>query len=243
MDSVEFFLIWLSFVLVDVLLLSLVEVLPFWLSVDVVLAWLLVSFSEVALLLLVELLVIDELEALVSEFDIELSCFSEFDVDLSDVESVLVWLSVVDDEVLFSVESVLVWLSVIDDEALFSVEFVLDVASWEVLVWLEIGSVVEVSEFVTVVEFWFATVSLLDAISEVIGVSEAAKAWWSFNIANVNAPPTSPVVFNACVFKLCWVDFGKSFVFSTSLSKNDKPKLLNNWSSLIPALTQCFPDL
>ena len=243
MDSVEFFLIWLSFVLVDVLLLSLVEVLPFWLSVDVVLAWLLVSFSEVALLLLVELLVIDELEALVSEFDIELSCFSEFDVDLSDVESVLVWLSVVDDEVLFSVESVLVWLSVIDDEALFSVEFVLDVASSEVLVWLEIDSVVEVSEFVTVVEFWFATVSLLDAISEVIGVSEAAKAWWSFNIANVNAPPTSPVVFNACVFKLCWVDFGKSFVFSTSLSKNDKPKLLNNWSSLIPALTQCFPDL
>ena len=207
------------------MLLSLVEVLPFWLSVDVVLAWLLVSFSEVALLLLVELSVVDELEGLVSEFDIELSCFSEFDVDLSDVESVLVWLSVVDDEVLFSVE------------------FVLDVASWEVLVWLEIGSVVEVSEFVTVVEFWFATVSLLDAISEVIGVSEAAKAWWSFNIANVNAPPTSPVVFNACVFKLCWVDFGKSFVFSTSLSKNDKPKLLNNWSSLIPALTQCFPDL
>ena len=135
------------------------------------------------------------------------------------------------------------WLSVVDDEVLFSVEFVLDVASWEVLVWLEIDSVVEVSEFVTVVEFWFATVSLLDAISEVIGVSEAAKAWWSFNIANVNAPPTSPVVFNACVFKLCWVDFGKSFVFSTSLSKNDKPKLLNNWSSLIPALTQCFPDL
>ena len=46
-------------------------------------------FSEV-LLLLVELSVVDELEALVSEFDIELSCFSEFDVDLSDVESVLV---------------------------------------------------------------------------------------------------------------------------------------------------------
>ncbi len=202
-----------------------VEVLPFWLSVDVVLAWLLVSFSEVVLLLLVELSVVDELEALVSEFDIELSCFSEFDVDLSDVESVLVWLSVVDDEVLFSVE------------------FVLDVASWEVLVWLEIYSVVEVSDFVTVVEFWFATVSLLDAISEVIGVSEAAYAWWSFNIANVKAPPAKPVAFIAWFLKFLSLLVSKLLICSTSLFKKGRPNTLSNWTSLIPALTHCLPDL
>ncbi|WP_226386156.1 hypothetical protein [Staphylococcus sp. Marseille-Q1834] len=59
-----------------------------------------------------------------------------------------------------------------------------------------------VVDFEIAVEFWLATVALFDEISDVIGVSEAAKAWWSLSIAKVNAPPASPVVLSACFFKL-----------------------------------------
>ena len=102
---------------------------------------------------------------------------------------------------------------------------------------------VSFSEFLIVVEFWLATVSLLDEISEVIGVSEAANAWWLFNILNVNAPPTRAVVFAAPFFILWPFVFSVAFSCISFLLKNGSPIVFNNSISLILAFTQLFPDL